>query len=149
MGTRSTTRIRCKRDNQAPQTLLTFYRQMDGYPSGHGLALGEEIDSYVLVNGIGIGDGRKLANGAGCLAAQVLGYFKDGCAGGIYCVPDRGDEFDHDYHYDVTIHEKWGKNGLSNPTYKISVEVWHYGEADKPAFKGTLSRFIAWCKKDK
>lgn len=89
MGTRSLTHI--KNENDA--TLLTFYRQMDGYPTGHGQELADFINRFTIVNGIGLNDGKKIANGMGCLAAQILAYFKDQHGvGGIYVqTPDAKD----------------------------------------------------------
>lgn len=70
MSTRSLTHI-----EEEGKILVTFYRQFDGI-SGN--------------------DEGKIANGMGCLAAQVIKHFKDG-VGGVYIYPagstDCGEEF--------------------------------------------------------
>ena len=79
MGTRSLTFVY---DGEKP--IVNMYRQFDGYPSGHGLELAEFLTSFdEVVNGLPVGDNRRLANGMGCLAAQLVAKFKVGC-GGIY-----------------------------------------------------------------
>lgn len=80
MGTRSLTVVL---DNWNNEEIVVMYRQMDGYPSGHGADLGEFLKDFTIVNGIGITENRRVANGMGCLAAQIVAYFKDG-PGGIY-----------------------------------------------------------------
>ena len=79
MGTRSLTHVY----NDDGQILTTVYRQFDGYPEGHGKDLAEFLSPFVLVNGIPMGDQRKLAIGMGCFAAQLIHHLKEG-AGGIY-----------------------------------------------------------------
>lgn len=74
MGTRSLTHF-----EHNGEILCTVYRQMDGYPEGHGKDLAEFLSGYKIVNGINMEDDRvcpKLANGMGCLAAQVIAHFK-------------------------------------------------------------------------
>lgn len=61
---------------------MVMYSQFDGYPAGHGKDLKERFGNYEIVNGLGR-DSSQVANGMGCLAAQVVAYFKDG-PGGIY-----------------------------------------------------------------
>ena len=62
MGTRSLTFVY---DGNKP--LINMYRQFDGYPSGHGTELAEFLNSFdEVVNGLPLGDNRKLANGMGC-----------------------------------------------------------------------------------
>lgn len=72
MGTRSLTRI----NTATGDKILNLYRQMDGYPSGHGLELFEFLDGFEIVNGFTDQEGPKAANGAGCLAAQLVTHFK-------------------------------------------------------------------------
>ena len=71
MGTRSLTFVY---DGKEP--MINMYRQYDGYPSGHGSNLAEFLNSFdAIVNGISVGDNRKIANGMGCLAAQLIAHF--------------------------------------------------------------------------
>jgi hypothetical protein len=97
MGTRSLTKV-----YDEGEIVLVMYRQMDGYPSGHGAELARFLDGLTIVNGIGINTPAKAANGMGCLAAQIVAHFKDGI-GGIYLMPaDAGDE---EYVYEVRVSE--------------------------------------------
>jgi hypothetical protein len=81
MGTRSMTIVMDEN-----QELCRIYRQMDGYPSGHGLDLAK-LCTVKMVNGLS-GD-KAVANGMGCLAAQIIAGLKDG-PGGIYLEPTGG-----------------------------------------------------------
>ena len=72
MGTRSLTFVT---ENEA-MPILCMYRQMDGYPSGHGADLAEFLAPIKMVNGLG-SDAESVANGTGCLAAQIVAHFKD------------------------------------------------------------------------
>lgn len=66
--------------------LLTMYGQSDGYPEGYGQALADFLAEITLVNGIG--DQKfKIANGPGCLAAQIVSHFKGDCVGSFYIYP--------------------------------------------------------------
>lgn len=82
MGTRSLTFV-----NDGEIRLVCFYRQFDGYPSGHGKDLAEFLKPFTIVNGFssGMKEGTH-ANGAGCLAAQLIKHFKTDI-GGIYIQP--------------------------------------------------------------
>ena len=80
MGTRSLTHVVDNND-----TLLTLYRQYDGYLTGHGLDLAEFLQDICIVNGIS-GSADRKANGMGCLSAQLIAHLKDG-VGNIYVYP--------------------------------------------------------------
>ncbi|NBR07293.1 MAG: hypothetical protein EBT92_16225 [Planctomycetes bacterium] len=93
MGTRSLTRVK----NEDGQTILTLYRQMDGYPEGHGKELVDFLDGMVITNGISLGaKPAKSANGMECLAAQLVAHFKTG-VGGFYIYPDTADDQEYNY----------------------------------------------------
>jgi hypothetical protein len=103
MGTRSITTII---DHQwdRPERLMTMYRQYDGYPTGHGKELFEFLSKFTIVNGMSSNEKRKIANGAGCLAAQIVEHFKKGSGpGGIYIVKPRVTLDDEDYGYEITV----------------------------------------------
>lgn len=111
MGTRSlTTFIERWNDEttgkKKQNKIVTMYRQMDGYPTGHGLDLAEFLSGGTVVNGIPVGgDNPKLLfNGMGCLSAQVIAHFKTG-SGGIYL--HRGGETNcwENYRYEVILDE--------------------------------------------
>ena len=95
MGTRSLTKIY----NENVKLIVTMYRQMDGYPSGHGLELTDFLNEITIVNGLSSGQPKRIANGMGCLAAQAVAHFKEG-PGGIYLVTP-GDH-DQEFVYEVT-----------------------------------------------
>ena len=131
MGTRSVTTI-----YEGDKPLLAFYRQMDGYPSGHGQELVDFLKGIEMVNGImmqGPPPELQQANGAGCLAAQILTHFKTGVinhtygeggmkiregdnAGSIYVVPIGQTE---EYNYDVVVNKH-------NKVTGVSVDGQHY-----------------------
>jgi len=96
MGTRSLTIIQEDGDDY-----VVMYRQMDGYPEGHGLELAHFLEGFNLVNGIGANTDKKIANGLGCLAAQVVAHFKEG-VGGIYLYPSDTRDCGQDYNYIVS-----------------------------------------------
>lgn len=50
MGTRSLTFVY----DEDGEKIVNMYRQMDGYPSGHGLELAEFLEPITMVNGIGM-----------------------------------------------------------------------------------------------
>jgi hypothetical protein len=83
MGTRSLTIVRNGNEPKSKR-IITMYRQMDGYPEGHGIQLAEFLSQITLVNGWSMGEKRKVANGVGCLAAQLVAHFKGGTVGGFY-----------------------------------------------------------------
>ncbi len=70
MGTRCRTIIH---DDGVP--LISMYRQFDGYLRGHGLELATFLLDMKIVNGLGL-ERKRVANGAGCLAAQIIAQFK-------------------------------------------------------------------------
>lgn len=104
MGTRSLTHIH----EDDGSVLLTFYKQHDGYPSGWGKELAEFLAPISIVNGLS-GDNKPVANGMGCLAAQILAHFKDG-PGQFYVYPanssDCGEEYT--YHIELPAHARLG-----------------------------------------
>ena len=127
MGTRSLTYVY---DNNEP--IVCMYRQFDGYPSGHGKELAEFLKPIEIVNGLRPGgDENKIANGAGCLAAQMVAHFKDE-PGGIYLQSVTNQDYDWiDYIYRIYV----DSNTL---TYKVSV--------DSELEKCSIGKFIDFCE---
>lgn len=82
MGTRSLTVFE-EEFQKEPEEIAVLYTQYDGYPSGHGRDLCDFLMNIKIVNGIGILNEGKIANGMDCLAAQIVAHFKDG-VGGTY-----------------------------------------------------------------
>jgi hypothetical protein len=75
-----------------------MYRQYDGYPTGHGAELAEFLSGFEIVNGYGEVK-PKLANGMGCLAAQLIANFKQSVGGFyIYAVTDNDCGQEYEYH---------------------------------------------------
>ena len=93
MSTRSLTRFF---DEYEDELLVTMYRHMDGYVTGHGRDLLDFLYRYKIVNGIGIDNPEKIANGMGCLAAQAIAHFKNG-PGGVYIVSAQYGEEEYEY----------------------------------------------------
>lgn len=126
MGTRSLTVVVDSGWDKSKE-ICVLYRQFDGYPSAHGAELKSFLDGFEICNGIGARK-PKLANGAGCLAAQLIKHFKDD-VGGFYLHAAGERDCGEEYVYIVTV----GK-----PGEEIQLEVIGY---DKTIFKGAVSAF--------
>jgi len=135
MGTRSLTRVIPRQDglsfseghNHVEKSVINMYRQYDGYPKGHGIDLAEFLDDFTIVNGLSIPRPTKVANGTGCLAAQLVQHFKDG-PGGIYLEALNGEPGDSWEEYIYTLYPKEGE-----PTF-MSIYSIH---EDQVIFVGT------------
>ena len=99
MGTRSLTVFM-----NGEQEIAVMYRQYDGHPSSHGEELKEFLKDIQVVNGMS-GDRTKVANGMGCLAAQIVAYFKEE-PGNIYLHAARTRDTGEEYIYTVSASEK-------------------------------------------
>lgn len=96
MGTRSLTIVK-----DQGEVVLNMYRQMDGYPTGHGQELADFLKPFQVVNGIGMTpEGKKLANGLGCLAGQIVAHFKES-VGGFYLYPTKAKNVGEEFTYIV------------------------------------------------
>lgn len=125
MGTRSNTIIY---DDDVQ--ILNLYRQHDGYLSGHGIELLEFLEPMTIVNGFSIGEPNQ-ANGAGCLAAQMVAHFKVG-VGGFYIMPPTFMTYENDYTYTIKVGRQLGGGN-------ISITVHAYG-LDQ-IFEGSIESF--------
>ena len=139
MGTRSLTRIIPRQEGLSfneGHTLqelshVNMYRHLDGYPEGHGLELAEFLKDVEIVRGVPlVNKTRYMANGSGCLAAQMVKHFKDG-VGDIYLHPHDKDSGWEDYIY--TIYPK-----ENEPCYIAIYEVYN----KKCIFVGTALDLI-------
>jgi hypothetical protein len=105
MGTRSLTWVyETYKDEDGSvkhEPIIKLYRQYDGYVSGHGLELAEWLGQYRVVNGLGMEDGSKVANGMGCLAAQLVAHFKDGPGQFYLHAPVMGRDHWQEYEYHI------------------------------------------------
>jgi hypothetical protein len=124
MGTRSLTHI--KDGSLKVKTLMTMYKQFDGYVSGYGQDLVEFLQSLSLVNGIGMD--KKVANGMGCLAAQLIAKFKTE-AGGIYVYPAGSKDCWEEYVYTVYVKDD-----------KIALKI-QTANSPKVIFNDTVDKF--------
>jgi len=99
MGTRSLTVFNNEMDNSE---IVVLYRQYDGYPTGHGRDLLSFLNNMEIVNGISNTEKRKIANGMGCLSAQIVAYLKE-APGDFYLhsagTRDIGEEFIYTLYY--------------------------------------------------
>ena len=127
MGTRSLTRIIPRQKglsyddghNHVEKSVVNIYRQYDGYPEGLGLELAEFLNDFTVVNGMGLEKKPlKLANGTGCLAAQLVQYLKDG-PGNVYLETLNGEPGDSWEEYIYTVYPKEGE-----PTFVSIYDVW-------------------------
>jgi len=116
MGTRSLTYF-YETDGKTP--FVAFYRQFDGYPTGHGKDIASFMNSKTMVNGYN--DAATQFNGMGCMAAQIVGRLKGDSAGGIYlCSPelnqDKWQEFEYHIYPDKVV--------IKDPTDVIFTGSW-------------------------
>jgi hypothetical protein len=97
MGTRSLTYVY---EGETP--IMCMYRQFDGYLEGHGQELANFLNELTVGNGIsGKPELFNFANGMGCLAAQMIVWFKK-TPGGFYIHPvDLNQDCWQDYEYHV------------------------------------------------
>ena len=124
------------------RVLMNMYRQCDGYPSGIGTELYEFLKDFKVVNGLSFcddSDSSKVANGAGCLAAQIVAHFKGG-PGGVYLHHPSSKDCDQEYEYHITA-------DLSGITVKV-VEMGWTGHRANTLYQGDLEGFGKFCKKD-
>ena len=125
MGTRSLTFV--YNDNVR---VLCMYRQFDGYPSGHGAELATFLGGFdAVVNGMQFNETRKIANGMGCLAAQLVANFKVD-AGGFYLYPTNSKDCGQEYEYHV-----YADKIVVKETYDNS-----------KIFTGTWAEFAEFCQ---
>jgi hypothetical protein len=136
MGTRALTFVY---DGEKP--IVNLYRQYDGYPTGHGAELAEFLNGFKIVNGIGA-EKTRIANGMGCLAAQMVAHFKDS-VGGFYIHSVDATECGQDYEYHVYQKDK-----------ELRVRVTDRGcnmfgltmsDTNEGIFDGTVAEFVKFC----
>lgn len=130
MGTRSITRVYPGSPDKKSKAVVQMYRQMDGYPSGHGKELAEFLKDMKVINGITDFNAKRTANGAGCLAAQMVAHFKTGL-GSIYLEPVQPNEgVDYEYHV------------YAEASLPIMVRV---KSGRRTLFTGRVEKFEAFC----
>ena len=124
MGTRNLTVMVNGNKNAETETqeIAVLYRQMDGYPSGHGAELADFLKPYEIVNGFGFTkegeEPPKVFNGPDCMAASIVAHFKDG-VGNFYLYPAGTRDCWENYIYIVTAYSP--------------IDEWAEAENDAPA----------------
>ena len=138
MGTRSLTFV-----YDGDEAIINMYRQYDGYPTGHGAELAEFLTPFNMVNGIRVGETRKIANGMGCLAAQLVSHFKAGEAGQFYLYPTSAVDCGQDYEYHIYKDEQ----GIRVRITDRGCNMFGLTMSDKneALFDGTLAEFAEYC----
>ena len=121
MGTRSLTIVN---DEHNEKEMMVFYRHYDGYPTGHGTDLLNFLKGKMIVNGLSSeNENLNIANGMGCLAAQIVEHFKNGPAY-FYLYPSDTRNYGEEYIY--TIYAK---------------------KDDSEEFHGTIAQYEDWINK--
>jgi len=139
MGTRSLTFVYDEQD-----IIINMYRQYDGYPSGHGLELAEFLAGFdAITNGLQVGETRKVANGMGCLAAQLVSNFKGDGPGQFYLYPATATDCGQDYEY----HVYQDAQGLRVRITDRGCNMFGLTMSDKneAIFDGTVMEFFDFC----
>lgn len=138
MGTRSNTLV-IETGYPKEVVMVNIYRQMDGYPRWHGLLLADFLSSITLVNGLSLDEKKRVANGVGCLAAQLVAELKDG-AGSIYLdnPTKKAGVGVNDYTYIIRAN--------TYESMPIDVQVFSYS---KEVFRGGVLAFADFCSKDR
>ena len=105
------------------------YKHWDGYPEGLGVTLANYLDGYNVVNGLTHDSYQgPLANGIGCLSAQLVSYLKNE-PGNVYLQPPQERDWE-DYEYYIWIKEH----------EEIMISIFNYG--NECVFVGDSKRLI-------
>ncbi len=130
MGTRSLTRVIDRQEGlsfakghlakNVGKSYINMYKQFDGYIEGMGVDLAEFLLPFTIVNGMKLNEDRKIANGTGCLAAQIVAHFKTD-AGGIYLHPTEGKPGDcwEEYIYTIFVTDDQEKDNIMIAVYDV------------------------------
>lgn len=101
--------------------LVAMYTHWDGYPNSYGKELYNFLKDITVVNGIRETD-EKIANGMGCLAAQLVAHFKDE-PGNIYLMPT--DTEDEEYTYVITLNQNTNNLEVELNGVKVPLETFN------------------------
>jgi hypothetical protein len=141
MGTRSLTFVY---DGETP--IINMYRQYDGYPTGHGAELAEFLGQFRMTNGIPVGrdkTGDRIANGMGCLAAQLVSEFKGSDAGQFYLYPTSAVDCGQDYEYHIYKDPEGLRVRITDRGCNMFGLT--MSDTNDAIFDGTLAEFTAFC----
>ncbi|MFA5571633.1 MAG: hypothetical protein WDA42_00880 [Candidatus Bathyarchaeia archaeon] len=141
MGTRSHTTVKGRENN------VYIYRQMDGYPTGHGAVLYEMLKGHRVLNGFTPNkDHSKNHNGLGCLFAYVVMKLKEKSGiGGIYLQagkaidPESWAEFFYTLGIDHTV-------GGGADVGNIAIKIQENDGAETVLYDGLLDEMGDWLK---
>ena len=145
MGTRSKTSFIEKRGDKLTH-LVSVYQQYDGYISGVGHDIAKYILDKEICNGISLGrDTSKLANGFGCLIAQIIRDFKED-VGGLYIVTE--DDI-QEYNYDIIFDSDLYYSDLNveyetDKYFEVKVTDWN----EQTIFEGRLKELLEFSEVD-
>ena len=145
MGTRSKTSFIEKRGEDLT-TLVSVYQQYDGYIEGVGHHLAKYILDKQICNGIRLGrDTSKLANGFGCLIAQIIRDFKED-VGGLYIIEEDAIQ---EYNYDIIFNSDLYYSDLNveyetDKYFEVKVTDWN----EQTIFEGTLKELLEFSEVD-
>lgn len=149
MGTRSLTFVydsyTTPKGKVVNEPIINFYRQYDGYPTGHGAELAEFLSGGRMVNGMIYTETAKelVFNGMGDLAAQLVAHFKQE-AGGFYLYPVTTKDCGQDYEYHIYQQE----NDFKIIVMNCGCNFFGMTNDDtyEEIFNGSLPEFIEFCK---
>lgn len=137
MGTRSLTRVY----DESDKLVLFLYRQMDGYPSGHGADLHKALGKIKLVNGLGQQE-TNIANGMGCFAAQLVAALKNEPGGFYLQAPTEKfgwAEYVYDFRPNLPGHPGWSNDQKDERHLMLKVST-NYGDP-KVLYDGSFADF--------
>tara|TARA_Y100001938_G_scaffold49073_1_gene68350 strand:- start:322 stop:741 length:420 start_codon:yes stop_codon:yes gene_type:complete len=103
-----------------------IYHHYDGYPEYLGVRLANFLDGYDVVNGLSTGYQGPVANGMGCLAAQLVSYIKDE-PGNVYLQKPRELDWEN-YEYFIWVKDH---NELWISIFDYDGNCMFVGEPDK------------------
>jgi len=133
MGTRSLTKvIETYQDDKGKEIrtpIICMYKQYDGYLEGYGQELAEFLSPFYIVNGMSLKEERQIANGIGCLSAQLVSHFKNE-AGGIYLYPPDSEDCGEEYTYLIE----------ENKNSQITIKILDYDKEN--IFEGTPEELL-------
>jgi hypothetical protein len=127
MGTRSIVHVK-----DGKKTVVTIYRQYDGYPIGMGEDIKRVLNGGEVEILNGYGGSSKIPsqfNGMGCLAAFLVGELKEQKIGNVYLMATNTKNVGEEFVY--TLSDK------NSTVYLKCFDVWN----NKTLFNGPLKEF--------
>jgi hypothetical protein len=142
MGTRALTFVY---DGERP--IINLYRQYDGYPSGHGAELAQFLEGFKIVNGLGAKTPTRIANGMGCLAAQLVAHFKTE-AGQFYLHSPEEKDCGQDYEYHVYKLRNTGELQVAVTNRGCNFFGLTTSDVNESIFDGSVADFVRFCSEE-